>query len=79
MSGKKNHGSDTDGAFTQYVKVSGDLLAVYPNALFKLPESIPMEYAPLLEPASNMYMAVVQEGQIMPGENVVVFGAELLD
>lgn len=72
---RRTMGCDTDGAFTQYVKVSGDLLAVYPNALFKLPESIPMEYAPLLGPASNMYMAVVQEGQMMPGENIVVFGA----
>lgn len=34
-----------------------------------------MDVAPLLEPAANCYMAVIQEGQIMPGENVVVFGA----
>ncbi|EEG72310.1 zinc-dependent alcohol dehydrogenase [[Clostridium] hylemonae] len=71
-------GCSVDGAFTQYVKIPGDLLAVYPNCLFRLPEEIPMETAPLLEPAANAYMAVVQEGQMMPGENVVVFGAGAL-
>ncbi len=71
-------GCDEDGAFTQYVKVPGELLEVYKNCLFRLPETIPTEYAPLLEPASNAYMAVVQEGQLMPGENVVVFGAGAL-
>lgn len=75
---RKTMGCDTDGAFTQYVKVSGDLLAVYPNCLFHLPDEIPMDVAPLLEPAANAYMAVVQEGQLMPGENVVVFGAGAL-
>lgn len=71
-------GGSVDGAFTQYVKIPGELLAVYPNALFHLPESIPMDVAPLLEPAANAYMAVVQEGGILPGENVVVFGAGAL-
>lgn len=71
-------GCSVDGAFTQYVKIPGELLAVYPNCLFHLPKEIPMEVAPLLEPAANAYMAVVQEGQIMPGENVVVFGAGAL-
>jgi 2-desacetyl-2-hydroxyethyl bacteriochlorophyllide A dehydrogenase len=71
-------GCSVDGAFTQYVKIPGELLAVYPNCLFHLPESIGMEEAPLLEPAANAYMAVVQEGGIMPGENAVVFGAGAL-
>ena len=71
-------GCSVDGAFTQYVKIPGDLLAVYPNCLFRLPEEIAMETAPLLEPAANAYMAVVQEGRVMPGENVVVFGAGAL-
>lgn len=71
-------GCSVDGAFTQYVKISGDLLDVHKNCLFHLPESIPMDIAPLLEPAANAYMAVVQEGNIMPGENVVVFGAGAL-
>lgn len=71
-------GCSVDGAFTQYVKIPGELLAVYPNCLFHLPDTISMKAAPLLEPAANAYMAVVQEGNIMPGENVVVFGAGAL-
>ena len=75
---RRTLGCDEDGAFTQYVKIPGKLLEVYKNCLFHLPGSIPMDVAPLLEPASNAYMAVVQEGEIMPGENVVVFGAGAL-
>ena len=71
-------GCSVDGAFTQYVKIPGSLLSVYKNCLFKLPESIPMDVAPLLEPAANAYMAVIQEGGIIAGENVVVFGAGAL-
>lgn len=75
---RRTLGCDEDGAFTQYVKIPGELLEVYKNCLFRLPESISTEVAPLLEPAANAYMAVIQEGQIMPGENVVVFGAGAL-
>ncbi|MDO4261516.1 MAG: alcohol dehydrogenase catalytic domain-containing protein [Eubacteriales bacterium] len=75
---RRTMGCDENGAFTQYVKVPGELLAVYKNCMFRLPETISMEYAPLLEPASNAYMAVVQEGGLLPGENVVVFGAGAL-
>ncbi len=75
---RRTLGCDENGAFTQYVKIPGDLLDVYKNCLFRLPESIPMDIAPLLEPAANSYMAVVQEGRLMPGENVVVFGAGAL-
>jgi len=71
-------GCSVDGAFTEYVKIPGKLLRVYPNALFHLPEAISMKAAPLLEPAANAYMAVVQEGQLIAGENVVVFGAGAL-
>ena len=75
---RRTMGCDQDGAFAQYVRVPGELLEVYKNCLFKLPESIDMKYAPLLEPASNAYKAVIQEGELMPGENVVVFGAGAL-
>jgi 2-desacetyl-2-hydroxyethyl bacteriochlorophyllide A dehydrogenase len=71
-------GCSVDGAFTQYVKIPGELLSVYPNCLFHLPESIQMDEAPLLEPAANAYMAVIQEGGMMAGENAVVFGAGAL-
>ncbi|MCI8560822.1 MAG: alcohol dehydrogenase catalytic domain-containing protein [Dorea sp.] len=75
---RRTMGCDENGAFTQYVRVPGELLEVYKNCLFRLPDSIPTEYAPLLEPAANAYMAVVQEGRLMPGENVVIFGAGAL-
>lgn len=71
-------GVSTDGAFTEYVKLSGDVLSVYPTCLMHLPDEISMETAPLLEPAANAYMAVIQEGGLIPGENVVVFGAGAL-
>lgn len=75
---RRTLGCDTDGAFTQYVKIPGQLLSIYKNCLFHLPESIPLDVAPLLEPAANAYMAVVQEGQLIPGENIVIFGAGAL-
>ena len=75
---RRTLGCDEDGAFTQFVKIPGELLEVYKNCIFHLPDSISMKVAPLLEPAANAYMAVVQEGQVLPGENVVVFGAGAL-
>lgn len=72
---RKTMGVDDNGAFTQYVRIPGDLLAVYPNCVFSIPDEIGMEEAPLLEPASNCYTAVVQEGKLQPGESIVIFGA----
>lgn len=68
-------GGDHDGGFTKYVLIPGQILKIHPNGLMKLPDGIGMEEAPVLEPASNCYKAVIQEGGLRPGENFVVFGA----
>lgn len=67
-------GYGTDGGFTDYVKLSGDLLARDPNSLFRIPDNVSYEEAALLDPAANPYKAIVQESHIMPGEDIVIFG-----
>jgi len=60
-------GVDLDGGFGQYV-------AVPASHLFPLPESIPMQYAPMVE----MYALghhILQRGQVQPGESVAILGA----
>ena len=68
-------GYSHNGAFTTYVKLPAHLLQVYPNSVLKLPDSISFKEAAVFEPASNSYKAVVQEGGLRPGENIVIFGS----
>lgn len=67
-------GYGMDGGFTEYVKISGDLLSKNPNAIFRIPEGISYEEAAILDPICNPYKAIVQEGHILPGEDIVIFG-----
>lgn len=67
-------GGGVDGAFAKYVKIPGEILCIYPNCLFKLPENISFEEAAVLEPASGGYSSVIQEARVMAGETVVVHG-----
>lgn len=67
-------GYSMDGGFTQYVKISGKLLQKNPNTLFRVPENVSFEEAAILDPCCNAYKAVVQEGELMPGEVVAVLG-----
>jgi threonine dehydrogenase-like Zn-dependent dehydrogenase len=71
-------GYGMDGGFTKYVRIDGDLLKRVPNTLFHIPEGVPFEHAAILDPAANAYRAVVQEGGILPGEIVAVFGVGAL-
>ena len=71
-------GVSMDGGFTKYVKIPEQILRLYPNCLFHIPENIGFDEATVLEPSSNAYKAVIQEGGIMPGDVVVVFGAGTL-
>ena len=71
-------GYGMDGGFTRYVRIEGDLLARVPNTLFRIPSGVPFEHAALLDPAANAYRAVVQEGRLLPGEVVAVFGVGAL-
>lgn len=68
-------GYGMDGGFTNYVKISGDVLAIHPHALFKIPDTVSYEEASLLDPACNAYQALIQQSNFRPGENLVIFGA----
>lgn len=67
-------GYGMDGGFTDYVKISGELLSRNPNTLFTIPENISFDEAAILDPICNAYKAVIQEGRILPGEDIIVYG-----
>lgn len=67
-------GCTLDGGFTDYVKIPGDILRIYPNALYKLPDSISFPEATVLEPAANSYKAVIQEAGVKAGDTVLIWG-----
>jgi threonine dehydrogenase-like Zn-dependent dehydrogenase len=71
---RKLIGLHMDGAFTNYVRIPGDVLAVHKWALMRIPDSVSFEHAAILDPICNAYMAVAQESQLLPGESVLVFG-----
>lgn len=71
-------GCGTDGGFAEYVKIPGQILKIYPNCLYHIPDNLTFEEATVLEPAANAYKAVIQEGNLHAGETVVVFGAGAL-
>lgn len=62
------------GGFAEYVRIPGEVLRRFPNALLHLPDSVSFPEASAMEPAANGYKAVVQELNVRPGETVVVFG-----
>lgn len=72
---KKSLGLGIDGGFTKFVKIPGQVLSVYKNCLFKVPDNVSFEEACVLDPISNAYMAVAQRSNLLPGEDVVIFGA----
>jgi len=67
-------GYGTHGGFTDYVKISGELLMRNPNTLFHIPDSISFEEAAILDPVCNAYKGIVQESHILPGEDIAIFG-----
>jgi len=67
-------GYGMDGGFTKYVKIYGETLKVFPGSLFHIPDCMSFEAAAIMDPVCNGYRAVVQDGGILPGEFVVVFG-----
>jgi len=75
---RKGMGNDMDGGFAEYVKIPGQVLSVFPNCLYKVPESISYEHASILDPLCNAYKAVVQEAKVLPGQTVIVFGVGAL-
>ncbi len=60
-------GIDLNGGFGQYVAVPAD-------RLLRLPDSIPMEFAPMVE-MYGLGHHVLSRGQVQPGEVVAILGA----
>lgn len=60
-------GYGTDGAMATYV-------AVPERCLHHVPDDLPFEEAALTEPCSVAYNAVVENGDVNPGNNVLVIG-----
>jgi len=64
---RKGFGYGTDGAMTKFVKVPA-------RCLHRVPEGLAMEVACLTEPCSVAYSAVVTNGEIKPGDRILVLG-----
>ncbi len=61
-------GNHRDGGFAEYVSVPAD-------SIFNLPSNVPLKQASIISDAiSTPYHAVVNRGQIKPGEKVAIFG-----
>lgn len=75
---RKGMGNDMDGGFAEYVKIPGQVLQAFPNCLYRIPDNVTFEAAAMMDPCCNGYKAVVQEGGLLPGESVVVFGVGAL-
>ncbi len=61
-------GNNVDGAFAEYIAVRQDIL-------FALPEELPLVESCIIADASTTpYHAVVNRGQVKPGNTVAVFG-----
>jgi threonine dehydrogenase-like Zn-dependent dehydrogenase len=71
-------GYGMDGGFAPFVRIDGELLRRMPHALFRVPAEMPIEHAAIIDPAANCYRAVVEEGRLLPGEDIAVFGVGAL-
>lgn len=71
-------GYGMDGGFTEFVRIPGQVLKVFPNSLMRIPESISFEEAAILDPCCNAYMAINQESKFYPGDDIAVFGVGAL-
>ncbi|WP_417395069.1 zinc-binding dehydrogenase [Gimesia chilikensis] len=64
---RKGFGYGVNGAMTSFVRVPA-------RCLHPVPDSLPLEKAALTEPCCVAFNAVVMNGDIQPGDRVVVFG-----
>lgn len=71
-------GCNMDGGFAEYVKIPGEILKIHPNCLYRIPEKMTFQEATVLEPAANSFKAVIQEGNFLAGENIVIAGPGVL-
>ncbi|MDR2391862.1 MAG: alcohol dehydrogenase catalytic domain-containing protein [Planctomycetota bacterium] len=71
---RKLIGGKVDGGFAEFVRIPGEVLRIYPQSLRRLPDNLTFEEGAILEPSANAYYAVIQEGGLQLGHNLVVFG-----
>lgn len=71
---RKGLGIGMNGGFAKYVRIPGQVLRVNPCTLFQIPDGISFEEAALMDPIANAYKAVIQEGALLPGQTVVIYG-----
>ncbi|WP_366918973.1 zinc-binding dehydrogenase [uncultured Gimesia sp.] len=64
---RKGFGYGVNGAMTRFVRVPA-------RCLHHVPDSLPLEKAALTEPCCVAFNAVVMNGDIQPGDRIVVFG-----
>lgn len=64
---RKGFGYGVNGAMTSFVRVPA-------RCLHHVPDNLPLEKAALTEPCCVAFNAVVMNGDIQPGDRVVVFG-----
>ena len=64
---RKGFGYGVNGAMTSFVRAPA-------RCLHRVPDSLPLEKAALTEPCCVAFNAVVMNGDIQPGDRVVVFG-----
>ncbi|SCJ44918.1 Sorbitol dehydrogenase [uncultured Clostridium sp.] len=67
-------GGAIDGGFAEYVRIPEQALSPFPNCLWRVPDDMPLEVAAILDPPSNGYNAVIQQGGLIAGETVAVMG-----
>lgn len=65
---RKGLGAGVDGVFAEYVKVPS-------RTVHKLPESITLKQAAIVEPTAIAYNCVVRHTKVTPGDTVAVIGA----
>jgi len=72
---RKGLGSKMNGGFAEYVRIPEEALAVNPNSLVRIPDSISDDEAAIIDPPSNAYNALIQQGGLQVGDTVAVLGA----
>lgn len=71
---RRGLGSYYDGGFAEYVLIPGDILALNPNCLYRIPDNVSFQEASILDPVCNAYKTVIQQSSLIPGDDVVIYG-----
>lgn len=72
---RKSIGGLMDGGFAPYIRLSGDILNLFPNSLLHIPDSVSYEEAAILDPYANAYNAIIQQGGLTLGDSLLITGA----